>query len=41
MPLILIRHTAVDVQPGTCYGQADVPLREPGGRPMAFQKRRI
>lgn len=29
MPLILIRHTAVAVPPGTCYGQADVPLREP------------
>lgn len=27
MELILIRHTAVDVPRGTCYGQADVPLR--------------
>lgn len=27
MDIILIRHTAVDVPPGTCYGQTDVPLR--------------
>ena len=27
MELILIRHTSVDVPPGTCYGQTDVPLR--------------
>jgi alpha-ribazole phosphatase len=26
MDLILIRHPAVDVAPGTCYGQTDVPL---------------
>ncbi len=24
----LVRHTAVDVPPGTCYGRSDVPLRE-------------
>lgn len=27
MELIAIRHTAVDVPPGVCYGQTDVPLR--------------
>lgn len=26
--LILVRHTSVDVPPGTCYGQSDVPLKE-------------
>ena len=28
MEVILIRHTTPDVPPGTCYGQADVPLKE-------------
>lgn len=28
MEVILIRHTSVDVLPGICYGQTDVPLRE-------------
>ena len=27
MEVILIRHTPVDVAPGTCYGQTDVPLK--------------
>ncbi len=27
MRLTLIRHTSVDVAPGTCYGQTDVPVR--------------
>lgn len=27
MEVILIRHTAVDVPTGTCYGQTDVPLK--------------
>ena len=27
MEVILIRHTAVDVPVGTCYGQTDVPLK--------------
>lgn len=27
MELLLIRHTSVDVPPGTCYGQTDVPLK--------------
>lgn len=29
MEIILIRHTAVAAEPGTCYGQRDVPLAEP------------
>jgi alpha-ribazole phosphatase len=28
MKITLIRHTSVEVPPGTCYGQTDVPLRE-------------
>lgn len=28
MKLLFIRHTSVDVAPGTCYGQTDVPLKE-------------
>lgn len=28
MEVILIRHTAVDVPPGICYGQSDVPLKD-------------
>ena len=28
MKLIMVRHTSVDVTPGTCYGQSDVGLRE-------------
>lgn len=28
MELTLIRHTAVDVPKGVCYGQTDVPLKE-------------
>lgn len=27
MEVILVRHTSVEVPPGTCYGQTDVPLR--------------
>ena len=27
MEVILIRHTSVDVPPGICYGQTDVPLK--------------
>ena len=27
MEVIFIRHTSVDVPPGVCYGQTDVPLR--------------
>ena len=25
---MFIRHTSVDVEPGTCYGQTDVPLKD-------------
>lgn len=28
MELIFVRHTRVDVPPGTCYGQTDVPLAD-------------
>jgi alpha-ribazole phosphatase len=28
MEIFLIRHTSVDVPPGVCYGQTDVPLKE-------------
>lgn len=28
MKIYLVRHTAVDVPQGTCYGQTDVPLKE-------------
>lgn len=28
MEIVLIRHTSVDVPPGVCYGQTDVPLRD-------------
>lgn len=28
MNVYFIRHTAVDVPPGVCYGQTDVPLKE-------------
>jgi alpha-ribazole phosphatase len=27
MEVVLIRHTSVDVPPGVCYGQTDVPLK--------------
>lgn len=27
MELTFVRHTSVDVPPGTCYGQTDVPLK--------------
>lgn len=28
MDIYLIRHTAINVEPGTCYGQADIDLSE-------------
>jgi alpha-ribazole phosphatase len=28
MKVTLIRHTSVDVRPGVCYGQTDVPLKD-------------
>lgn len=27
MEVVFVRHTSVDVPPGTCYGRTDVPLR--------------
>lgn len=27
MELFFVRHTSVDINPGTCYGQSDVPLK--------------
>ena len=27
MNIYIVRHTSVDVKPGTCYGQTDVALR--------------
>lgn len=33
MDLVLIRHPPVDIAPGTCYGQLDVPLA-PGWEPL-------
>ena len=28
MEITLIRHTSVDVPPGVCYGQTDLPLKD-------------
>ena len=48
MEVILIRHTSVDVPPGVCYGQTDVPLKPTfeqvaatGGESFAMQYRRV
>ena len=38
MEVILIRHTAVDVPTGTCYGQSDVPLKETFEKEAAVTK---
>lgn len=35
MELILLRHPVVAAAAGTCYGQADLPLREPMEPPLA------
>lgn len=37
--LFLVRHPAVDVAPGTCYGQSDVPLK-PGHEADAARLRK-
>jgi len=34
MALILLRHTRVDLPPGTCYGQLDAPLLQPADPPF-------
>lgn len=41
MEIILIRHTAVDAEPGTCYGQLDVPLAEPAEEAFAQVAQRL
>lgn len=41
MKVYLIRHTSVDVPPGTCYGQTDVPLRDTFEQEAAVCKSRI
>lgn len=41
MALILARHTRVDLAAGTCYGQADVPLRQPHDPPFDAVGRRL
>lgn len=38
MEVILLRHTAVDVPVGTCYGQSDVPLKESFAEEAAVTK---
>ena len=37
----LIRHTSVDVPPGTCYGQTDVPVKDTFPQEAAVSKARI
>jgi alpha-ribazole phosphatase len=39
--LILLRHTEVAWPPGRCYGQTDVPLREPVQTPFAAVRQRL
>lgn len=41
MELWLIRHTAVDLPAGICYGQSDVPLRASFAREAAEVARRL
>lgn len=41
MSLILLRHTVVDLPPGTCYGQLDAPLRVPHHPPWDGVTRRL
>lgn len=41
MKVYLIRHTSVDVAPGTCYGQTDVPLKASFEEEAAVCKSRI
>lgn len=41
MKVYLIRHTSVDVAPGTCYGQTDVPLRDTFEQEAAVCRSRI
>lgn len=41
MRILFIRHTAVDVEPGTCYGQTDVPLKETFPEEAAIVKKKL
>lgn len=41
MKLTLLRHTAVDVPPGTCYGQTDVPLKDTFPAEAEIVRRRL
>ena len=41
MEVILIRHTSVDVPPGTCYGWSDVPVRDTFEQEAAETKRQL
>ncbi|MDE7378091.1 MAG: alpha-ribazole phosphatase [Paraprevotella sp.] len=41
MEIYLIRHTSVDVPPGTCYGCTDVPLRDTFEQEAAETRRRL
>ena len=41
MELIAIRHTAVDVPAGVCYGQTDVPLRDTFEAEAALTRERL
>lgn len=41
MKVTLIRHTSVDVPPGTCYGWTDVPVKESFAEEAAITKGNI
>lgn len=41
MELTLVRHTAVDVPPGVCYGQTDVPLKPTFGEEASVVRTRL
>ena len=40
MKVLLIRHTSVNMPPGTCYGQTDVPLADTFGQEAVDVRRR-
>jgi len=41
MKIILIRHTSVNVEPGICYGQSDVPLAKSFSNEFEFVKQKL
>lgn len=41
MIITLIRHTSVDVPPGVCYGQTDVPLKDTFEQEAAVTKKNL